>query len=127
MGNVRFEQHDCFDALDALVAAGEHYDAVILDPPKFTRSRKMLDEALRAYHRITRLAAELLVPGGILVTCSCSGSVTPEDFFDTLTGVAQKARRTIQVLEQRGASPDHPVSTACPETAYLKCFICRVL
>jgi 23S rRNA (cytosine1962-C5)-methyltransferase len=124
--NVRFEQQDCFEALDAQVAAGERYDAVILDPPKFTRSRKMLDEALRAYHRINRLAVELLVPGGILVTCSCSGSVTREDFFDMLSGVAQKARRTLQVLEQRGAAPDHPVSTACPETEYLKCFICRV-
>jgi 23S rRNA (cytosine1962-C5)-methyltransferase len=124
--SARFERQDCFDALDAQVAAGERYDAVILDPPKFTRSRKTLDEALRAYHRINRLAVELLVPGGILVTCSCSGSVTREDFFDMLSGVAQKSRRTVQVLEQRGAAPDHPVSTACPETEYLKCFICRV-
>lgn len=125
--HVRFEQQDCFEALDAQVAAGERYDAVILDPPKFARSRQRLDEALRAYHRINRLAAELLVPGGILVTCSCSGNVTREDFFDVLTGVGQKARRTIQVLEQRGAAPDHPVSTACPESEYLKCFICRVV
>ena len=127
VSNARFQQQDCFEALDEQAAAGERYDAVILDPPKFTRSRKGIDEALRAYHRINRLAVELLVPGGILVTCSCSGSVTREDFFDMLSGVAQKARRTIQVLEQRGAAPDHPVSTACPESEYLKCFICRVL
>ncbi len=127
VANVRFEQQDCFDALDAQVAAGQQYDAVILDPPKFTRSRKAVDEALRAYHRINRLAVELLVPGGILVTCSCSGNVSREDFFDMLTGVGQKSRRSIQVLEQRGAAPDHPVSTACPESEYLKCFICRVV
>ncbi len=127
LSNVRFEQQDCFDALDARVASGERYDAVILDPPKFARSRRAVDEALRAYHRINRLAVELLVPDGILVTCSCSGNVRREDFFDVLTGVAQKARRTIQVLEQRGAAPDHPVSTACPESEYLKCFICRVV
>jgi 23S rRNA (cytosine1962-C5)-methyltransferase len=126
LANVQFQQQDCFEALDAMVAAGQRYDAVILDPPKFTRSRKAIDEALRAYHRINRLAVELLVPGGILVTCSCSGNVRREDFFDMLTGVGQKARRTIQLLEQRGAAPDHPVTTACPESEYLKCFICRV-
>jgi 23S rRNA (cytosine1962-C5)-methyltransferase len=127
VANVRFEQQDCFDALDALVAAGQRFDAVILDPPKFTRSRKAIDEALRAYHRINRLAVELLSVGGILVTCSCSGNVAREDFFDMLMGVGQKARRPVQVLEQRGAAPDHPVSTACPESEYLKCFICRVM
>ncbi|MBI2827327.1 MAG: class I SAM-dependent rRNA methyltransferase [Planctomycetia bacterium] len=124
---VRFEVADCFDALDALVAEGERFDMVILDPPKFTRSRKSVDEALRAYHRINRLAVTLIPPGGTLVTCSCSGSVTREDFLYMLAGVAQQSGRDIQVLEQRGAAPDHPVSATCLETEYLKCFICRVV
>ena len=66
-------------------------------------------------------------PGGILVTCSCSGSVTREDFLYMLAGVAQQLGREIQILEQRGAAPDHPVSATCLESEYLKCFICRVL
>ncbi|MEX2171160.1 MAG: class I SAM-dependent rRNA methyltransferase [Pirellulales bacterium] len=124
---AHFEVADAFEALDELAAKGEKFGAVILDPPKFTRSRKNLNAALRAYHRINRMAVALLEPGGILVTCSCSGAVTSEDFLLMLAGVAQQTRRDIQVLEQRGASPDHPVSTTCLETEYLKCFICRVL
>jgi 23S rRNA (cytosine1962-C5)-methyltransferase len=72
------------------------------------------------------MAVELLGPGGILVTCSCSGAVTREDFLLMLAGVAQQTGRDIQVLEQRGAAPDHPVSATCLESEYLKCFICRV-
>jgi 23S rRNA (cytosine1962-C5)-methyltransferase len=68
-----------------------------------------------------------LEPGGILVTCSCSGHVSREDFLYMLVGVAQQTHREIQVLEQRGAAPDHPISAACLESEYLKCFICRVV
>jgi 23S rRNA (cytosine1962-C5)-methyltransferase len=73
------------------------------------------------------MAVELLEPGGILVTCSCSGAVTREDFLLMLAGVAQQTRRDIQVLEQRGAAPDHPVNATCLESEYLKCLICRVV
>jgi 23S rRNA (cytosine1962-C5)-methyltransferase len=99
---------------------------VFLDPPKFARSRPAVNEALQAYHRINRLGVELLTRGGILVTSSCSGHVTREDFLMMLAGVSQKTRRHIQILEQRGASADHPTSATCLETEYLKCFICRI-
>jgi 23S rRNA (cytosine1962-C5)-methyltransferase len=125
--NVQFRQQDGFRALDELRQQGERFEAVILDPPKFTRNRFNINEALRAYHRINRVGVELLSPEGILVTCSCSGSITREDFLDMLMGVAEKSRREIQVLEQRGPSPDHPVNVACLENEYLKCFICRVI
>jgi 23S rRNA (cytosine1962-C5)-methyltransferase len=126
IANVQFEQQDCFQALDAFLDAGRRFDAVILDPPKFTRTRQSVNEALRAYHRINRLAVELLESDGMLVTCSCSGSVSREDFLQMLAGVAQKTGRNIQVLAQRGASPDHPTAAHCLETEYLKCFLCRV-
>ena len=125
--NVRFECGDGFQTLEALVAAGERFGGVVLDPPKFARSRGAVAEALRAYHWLNRLAVTLLEPGGILVTCSCSGHVSREDFLYMLVGVAQQTGREIQVLEQRGASPDHPISAACLESEYLKCFICRVV
>ena len=124
--NVRFHAGDAFEMLDQLVAAGERFGTVILDPPKFARNRASLDDALAAYHRINRMAVLALEPGGTLVTCSCSGHVMREDFLHTLSGVAQRTGRQIQVLEQRGAAPDHPVSATCLETEYLKCFICRV-
>lgn len=124
--HARFEPGDAFNTLDRLVAAGERFGAVILDPPKFARSRRDLDAALRAYHRLNRQAVELLEPGGILITFSCSGSVGREEFFAMLFGVSLRARRSIQILEQRGAAADHPLDPTCPENEYLKCCICRV-
>ena len=126
LGNLHFETGDAFDTLHALKAAGQRFDTVVLDPPKFARSRAAVNDALRAYVRLNRLAVDVLAPGGTLVTCSCSGHVTRDDFFFMLVSVAQHSRRDIQVLEQRGAAADHPVSATCPETEYLKCFICRV-
>jgi 23S rRNA (cytosine1962-C5)-methyltransferase len=124
--NVVVETADAFEKLDALLASGERFGMVVLDPPKFARSRASLDDALRAYHRINRAALGLLEPGGILVTCSCSGSVSRDDFLQMLAGVAQRGRRPIQLLECRGAAPDHPVSASCLEGEYLKCVIARV-
>lgn len=99
---------------------------VILDPPKFARSRATVEDALRAYHRINRLAVDLLEPGGILVTCTCSGSVTREDFLVMLSGVSQRSRRPIRILECLGAAADHPVSASCLEGEYLTCVIAAV-
>ena len=124
--NVTVEAIDAFEKLDALAAAGERFGMVILDPPKFARSRSGVDDALRAYHRINRVAVGLLEPGGILVTCSCSGSVSREDFLQMLSGVAQRSGRPLQLLECRGAAADHPVSASCLEGDYLKCVIARV-
>jgi 23S rRNA (cytosine1962-C5)-methyltransferase len=123
--NVTVETADAFEKLDALRAAGERFGMVVLDPPKFARSRAALDDALRAYHRINRVALDMLEPGGILVTCSCSGSVSREDFLQMLGGVAQRAKRPLQIVECRGAAPDHPVSASCLEGEYLKCVIAR--
>jgi 23S rRNA (cytosine1962-C5)-methyltransferase len=127
IANVHFHVGDGFKTLEEMVAAHERFGTVVLDPPKFARSRGSVGDALMAYHRINRLAVDLLEPGGILVTCSCSGHVQREDFLHMLAGVAQRSRREIQVLEQRGAAPDHPVSATCLESEYLKCFICRVV
>ncbi len=125
--NARFELSDCFAALESMAAANEKFGAVVLDPPKFARSRSAVADALRAYHHINRLAVNALEPDGILVTCSCSGHVLREDFQNMLLGVAEQTRRDIQILEMRGAAPDHPTSVTCLESEYLKCFVCRVV
>ncbi|MBM3999164.1 MAG: class I SAM-dependent rRNA methyltransferase [Planctomycetes bacterium] len=126
LDGARFERGDAFEALDAFKSSGERFGAIVLDPPKFAKNRFHVDEALRAYYRINRVAVDLLEPDGILVTCSCSGSVSRDDFLGMLAGVAEKSRRPIQILEQRGHAADHPVDLSCPESEYLKCMICRV-
>ena len=126
VANVHFDEADCFQRLDLLAQQRERFGLVVLDPPKFARSRQHVEEAMRAYHHLNRSAVELLEPGGILVTCSCSGHVGRDDFLFTIAEVAERTGRNIQVLEIRGAAADHPVSASCLETEYLKCLICRV-
>ena len=126
VANVRFECGDAFRSLESLAASGKRFGGVVLDPPKFARRRQAVEEALRAYHKLNLMAIDVLEPGGILVTCSCSGHVTREDFLHMLAEVAQRSGRDVQVLEQRGAAADHPISATCLESEYLKCFICRV-
>jgi 23S rRNA (cytosine1962-C5)-methyltransferase len=123
---IRFEHEKAFEALERLSSEGEQFDAVILDPPKMTRHRSGFEKALRGYFSLNRLALDVLKPGGLLVTCSCSGLVGRHDFEDMLATVSLRANRPIQILEARGQAPDHPVSVHCLETNYLKCYICRV-
>jgi len=126
VSNIRFAKADCFDYLQRAVADGNSFDAVVLDPPRFAGSRHQLDAAMRAYQKLNSAAVELLTPGGVLVTNSCSGRVSRSEFLNMLCDVARKRSRSITILESRGAAPDHPVSVSCPETDYLKCMICEV-
>lgn len=126
VANVRFETGDGFQTLERLASEARRFGGIVLDPPKFARRRQGLPDALRAYHKLNERAVELLEPNGVLITCSCSGYVTREDFQHVLAEVAQRTGRNVQILEARGAAADHPTSVACLETEYLKCFICRV-
>ena len=126
INGMEFIEGDCFDTLKSLVDAGEQYEAVILDPPRFAGSRHQIDRALRAYAKLNSLAIDLLKPGGLLATCSCSGRVSRSDFLNMLMDVAKRKRRDLILLENRGPSPDHPVSISCPESDYLKCVILQV-
>ncbi|MGN6135535.1 MAG: class I SAM-dependent rRNA methyltransferase [Aureliella sp.] len=124
--SIRFVQADCFDELQRMQAAGERFDSIVLDPPRLAGSREHKPAALRAYHRLNLLAIGLLNPDGILVSCSCSGRVTRDEFLGTLAACARRAGRAMQILQQRGADFDHPWDVACPESEYLKCVIARL-
>jgi 23S rRNA (cytosine1962-C5)-methyltransferase len=126
MDNVTFERGAVFAKLDALVAAGEKFGLVVLDPPKFARTRSAIDEALRGYRRLQTLGLRLLEPDGFLVICCCSGLITQAMLEELVGHVSAEERREVQILERRGQAPDHPVSAACLESNYLKCLICRV-
>ena len=123
---VAFEQSDIFDWVRAAVARGEKYDAVILDPAKLTRDRSKVMDALKKYFAMNRMALDIIPPGGLLLTCSCTGLVGESEFLEMLRRVALNAGRAIQVLEVRGAGADHPFRTDVPEGRYLKAVFCRV-
>jgi 23S rRNA (cytosine1962-C5)-methyltransferase len=110
-----------------LARAGRKFGMVVCDPPKFASKAADMEGALRGYDFINRSAISLVEPGGILVTCSCSGLISPEIFLEMLAEASFRAGREIRLIEVRGQAPDHPVSLACPETAYLKCVIARVM
>lgn len=123
---ARFETGDVFEMLEMLRLSEQRFGVVISDPPKFARHPRGVEDALKGYLRLNRAALEVLEPDGLLVTCSCSGLVDRGLFADVMGQVAELSGRSIQLLEQRGQAPDHPVSASCLETDYLKCFICRV-
>jgi 23S rRNA (cytosine1962-C5)-methyltransferase len=126
LANIAFEKGDVFGKLTQLALAKEHFGVVVLDPPKFARSGSAVDEAMRGYRRLLQQALKLAEPGAILAMCCCSGLIAREMLHELLAQEASQVRRPMQILESRGASPDHPVSAHCPETNYLKCVICRV-
>lgn len=124
---MTFRKNDVRSELESIVESGKQFDAVILDPPKLARTRNGLSRALKGYLRFNQLGVNVLKPGGILITCSCSGHVSRTDFVSMLSDVARTTRRDIQILEQHGHPCDHPISASCPESEYLKMFICRVV
>jgi 23S rRNA (cytosine1962-C5)-methyltransferase len=118
---------DAFTTLSALRNAKEKFDLIILDPPKFAPSVQHLDRALKAYKEINRAALQLLSPGGLLLTFSCSGAVSPERFEQMIVSSASEALAHMQdpsahyrIMRRLAAGLDHPVLTSFPEGEYLK-------
>lgn len=118
---------DVFDLLKKYEADGEKFDVIILDPPAFTKSAKQIQKAYGGYKEINLRAMRILNEGGILITCSCSYYFDGNNFYSMLTHAAKDSHKSLQVLEKRGAAPDHPLLMGYPKSEYLKCAICRVL
>jgi 23S rRNA (cytosine1962-C5)-methyltransferase len=123
---IRFVQADLFPWLRDVVARGQRFDVVVLDPAKQTRDRDEVPYALKRYFDMNRLALQAVAPSGIFLTCSCTGLVSEEDFLETLRRAAWQAGRILQVFRIAGAGPDHPVQVHIPEGRYLKAIFCRV-
>lgn len=103
------------------------YDVMVLDPPKLAQTIKSLESAKKAYKDLNRLAMEKIRSGGILMTCSCSGSLKREDFRTVLAWSAKDAGVEVQILETLGQGMDHPIRMSFPESEYLKAYILRVI
>ncbi len=121
--NVRFREADVFDLLNGYRASGKKFDTIVLDPPAFTKSRSRVEGASGGYKDINLRALQILNPGGILITCSCSFHMSEALLIEAVTHAARDAGRALRVLERRAQSSDHPVLLNVPETHYLKCFI----
>jgi 23S rRNA (cytosine1962-C5)-methyltransferase len=125
--NVEWIKANCFDFLKAAVAGGRKFDMVILDPPAFAKSRSDQRAAFKGYRDLNRRALQLLNPGGVLVTCSCSYNLPPDAFLEVLRQAGRESRRQARLIECRGAAQDHPVLLSLPESSYLKCNLAMVL
>jgi len=133
---VRFVQSDVFLYMREMLQLGRHYDVVVLDPPKLVRNRVELEEGTRKHFDLNRLAMRLVRPGGLLLSCCCSGLLQEADFVRLLCSAsyqagpvteeataersARHASRPMQILARTGAAADHPVAAGVPESEYLK-------
>jgi len=111
---------DVNQTLRAALIAGEHYDCIVLDPPKFAPTVAHAERAARAYKDINRLALRLLQPGGLLLTFSCSGGITADLFHKIVAGAGIDANVNAAILQRLEAACDHPTTLEFPEGEYLK-------
>jgi len=111
--------------LRRLEKAGARYETIVLDPPAFAKNKASVPNALAGYKEINLRAMRLLVPGGTLVTCSCSYNVNEDTFGAVLHEASIDSHTPVTIVEKRMQGRDHPVLVGVPETHYLKCFILR--
>ncbi|MDQ1272164.1 MAG: rRNA (cytosine1962-C5)-methyltransferase [Planctomycetota bacterium] len=124
--NVTFQHVNAFDHLRMMISKGMQADIVILDPAKLAGCTEEINRAHRTYGDINKLGMQVVSPGGILLTCSCSGLISEMDFLSILTRSAAEAGVVLQIFKLTGASPDHPFSSIFPEGRYLKAVFARV-
>ena len=124
--DVDWVEADAFEILRDWSTAGEGFDAIVLDPPAFAKSKRAVEGALRGYKELNLRALKMIRPGGLLITCSCSHHVSWAGLEAAVASAAADASRRVRLLERRGAAPDHPVVITLPETEYLKCLVLEV-
>ncbi len=127
LSKAEFVRDDVFKLLRKYRDQGETFDVIVMDPPKFVENKSQLHGACRGYKDINMLAIQLLNPGGILLTFSCSGLMTTDLFQKIVADAATDAGRDVQFIEQFRQAADHPVIASYPEGLYLKGFACRVM
>jgi 23S rRNA (cytosine1962-C5)-methyltransferase len=120
-----FATGDAFELLAAYKKQGRRFDLVVCDPPAFAKSQKAVEGALAGYASLNRAALQVLAPGGLLVTCSCSARVSAEQFTEAVKEAAYKARVELSLVAETRQPPDHPISLQFREGRYLKALVVR--
>lgn len=117
---------EALDVMKQLLADGQRFDVVVVDPPALIKRKRDHEEGLGLYGRLNRAALNLLAPGGVLVSCSCSHHLAEDELQRVLLRESRAAGRRLSILERGAQGPDHPVHPAIAETRYLKAFFCAV-
>jgi 23S rRNA (cytosine1962-C5)-methyltransferase len=125
--NIEFREANVLDYLPNLAASRQRFDAIIIDPPAFTKSRTAIEGAARGYKEINLRALRLLNKGGVLVSCSCSHHMSEAHLLEVIAAAALDTGKQLRILERRTQSQDHPILLTVPETHYLKCLILEVV
>jgi 23S rRNA (cytosine1962-C5)-methyltransferase len=126
-GDIEWIEANAFDLLKDYSTAGQQYDTIVLDPPAFAKTKRVVPTAIKGYKELNLRALKMLRPGGVLITCSCSFHVSEAEFLEMLGSASADTGRRLRILEKRGAAIDHPALLNVPETAYLKCAICQAI
>ena len=130
LNNVRidFVHSDAFTWIRQMQKNGKTWDLVLCDPPKFVDSRdeEFEAEGLKKYNDLNVLAMQLVAPGGLFVTCSCSGLVSPESFEDLVSKAAHRYQKRLQIFDRTGPGGDHPNASNHPDGRYLKVLWSRI-
>ncbi len=126
---LKWVHADAFAYARQMQKNGEQFDAVMCDPPKFvmTRDPAFAAEGMRKYADLNTIAASLVKPGGLFVTCSCSGLVSLEDFEGCVIKGVHRLGRRLQIFDRTGPGVDHPVYSNCLESRYLKVLWARII
>ncbi|HYC72398.1 MAG TPA: class I SAM-dependent rRNA methyltransferase [Opitutaceae bacterium] len=126
---LKWVHADAFAYARQMFKNGERFDAIVCDPPKFVFTREPAGraEGMGKYSDLNQLAVQLVKPGGLFVTCSCSGLVSDEEFEGAAIKAAHRAQRRLQIFDRTGAGVDHPVYSNCLESRYLKVLWARVM
>lgn len=133
---VKFTQADAFAYMRDMLRGGKQFDVVVLDPPKLIRSRAEIEEGTKKHFDLNRLAMQLVAPGGLMLTCSCAGLLSEEEFMRLVRSAARSCNRSVdnptalprpaQIIARTGAATCHPVSCNFPEGDYLKAIWMRL-
>ncbi|CAI8779745.1 class I SAM-dependent rRNA methyltransferase [Methylocaldum szegediense] len=123
---MRLIKDDAFEFLKRAREERQRYDLVVLDPPALIKRKKDVGQGIEAYRRLNQAAIQVLAPGGILVSASCSFHLRWETLHDLLRAVARALDRHVVFFGRGGQAADHPVHPAIPETDYLKTFFCYI-
>ncbi|MDE3059420.1 MAG: class I SAM-dependent rRNA methyltransferase [Pseudomonadota bacterium] len=127
LASLHYMQGDAFETMERLAGEKQQFDIVLADPPAFVKSRKDIAAGLKGYEKVTRLAAALVLPGGLLFVASCSHYASRSSFDKAVQDGIAKAGREGAILKRTGAAPDHPCHPRLPQSEYLKGILLRLV